>query len=70
MCGLCPARGDCLAWALNNDAYGLWAGTSRFQRLQLTRDRHRARCPGCGSPAVIDMGRDQVCSACGISWKI
>jgi hypothetical protein len=69
---LCPfgRSGECLGWAMENDAYGFWAGTSRYQRLQLGRERHRVRCPGCASDFVISVGTGEVCGACGISWNV
>jgi len=70
MCGMCPFVGDCLKWAMTHDAYGFWAGTSRYQRHQLGRDQHRARCPGCSSSSVMNDGRSEVCLACGISWVV
>lgn len=70
LCGMCPFVNDCLKWAMTNDAYGFWAGTSRHQRLQLGRDQHRVRCPGCTSTSVMNDGRSEVCLACGISWMI
>jgi hypothetical protein len=70
LCALCPVVDKCLAWAMTNDAYGIWAGTSRFQRLQLSRDQHRVKCPGCASTSVMNDGRSEVCLSCGISWMI
>jgi hypothetical protein len=66
----CPFRVGCLAWAMANDAYGFWAGTSRFQRLQLGRDQHRVKCPGCSSPSVMADRYGETCLSCGISWRI
>lgn len=64
----CPFREGCLKWAMENDAYGFWAGTSRYQRLQLGRERHRVKCPGCSSPAVMADRHGETCLSCGISW--
>jgi len=69
---VCPfgRDGSCLKWAMNNDAYGFWAGTSRYQRNQLGRDLRRVRCPGCRSDAIMVNGRGQICLSCGISWMV
>lgn len=70
LCGFCPVREICLNWAVTNNEYGFWAGTSRYQRLQLTQEKARAKCPGCFSDAVMASGRGEVCLACGISWLV
>jgi len=68
LCALCPVQDECLSWAMNNDAYGFWAGTSRYERVAMRVRRHRARCPGCRSDVVATLGRTETCLACGISW--
>lgn len=70
LCERCPFRTDCLDWAMKNDEYGFWAGTSRYQRLQLDRQRHRVKCPSCGSVNVMQIDRSEICASCGISWSI
>lgn len=70
LCSLCPVNADCLQWAIDTDEFGFWAGTSRYQRHQLTKTRSRVKCPGCGSQSVMSELRGQVCLACGISWVI
>lgn len=70
VCGGCEFQVKCLEWAMENDVYGFWAGTSRFQRLQLTRGTSRAKCPGCSSTAIMVMGLGQTCLGCGISWRV
>lgn len=37
VCGDCPVSRQCLAWAIEHDEHGLWAGTSREQRKALQR---------------------------------
>jgi len=44
ICGRCPVTGECLAFALENNCIGVWAGTSDRQRRML---RRRAR-PNAG----------------------
>lgn len=34
-CSKCPVTADCLSFALNNDAYGIWANTNRTERMQM-----------------------------------
>jgi WhiB family transcriptional regulator, redox-sensing transcriptional regulator len=37
LCLRCPARGDCLQWALQTrQQHGVWGGTTPEQRAQLT----------------------------------
>ncbi|MEV6133110.1 WhiB family transcriptional regulator [Streptomyces violaceusniger] len=41
LCGPCPVREQCLAWALDNPSkthYGVWAGTTRNDRSRLRRE--------------------------------
>lgn len=69
-CGRCSFKEACLEWAMKNDAYGFWGGTSRYQRLQLEREQHRVKCPGCASDAVVVLGMNEVCMGCGLSWAV
>lgn len=69
-CGRCPFVTECLEWAMKNDAYGFWGGTSRYQRLQLAKEQHRVKCPGCSSTSVVQIDRSEICLGCGISWSI
>ena len=34
-CVQCPIMWDCLAYALKNDSYGIWGGTTREYRTEL-----------------------------------
>lgn len=70
LCAFCPFKDECLKWAMDNDAYGYWAGTSRYQRLQLDKKAHRVKCPGCGSAGVMEFGGSEVCMSCGMSWLV
>lgn len=67
---VCPFYEQCLDWAMKNDAYGFWAATSRYQRLQLGRVQQRVKCPACTSQAVAIDAYGQTCLSCGISWLI
>lgn len=67
-CDRCPARTQCLAWAVLHGAEGYWGGTSTYQRAQLRRVRTRAKCPLCHSPQLVYTDPHELCLACGISW--
>lgn len=34
-CAKCPVITECLEFALNNDAYGIWANTNRTERKRM-----------------------------------
>lgn len=38
ICGACPARLDCLQYALHNDVWGVWGGTTRAERAALREE--------------------------------
>lgn len=69
-CDLCPVKPECLQYGIESNAIGVWGGTSSYQRRQLTRDRGRVKCPGCGSPDIINEHGVELCIACGVSWHI
>lgn len=37
VCGGCPVQRQCLAWALDHDELGVWAGTTENQRRTMKR---------------------------------
>lgn len=37
VCDLCPVRQPCLEWALTNEYYGIWAGTTPGERVEMRR---------------------------------
>jgi WhiB family transcriptional regulator, redox-sensing transcriptional regulator len=39
ICVRCPVTGDCLAWALREEATGIWGGTTTEERRLLRRAR-------------------------------
>ncbi|MPZ74006.1 MAG: WhiB family transcriptional regulator [Nitriliruptorales bacterium] len=43
ICRRCDVREACLAWALDNDAWGIWGGTTQAERDAMTRRRRRGR---------------------------
>lgn len=71
-CDLCPVKAKCLNSALINQDTGFWGGTSTAMRRAMSRTRHRAKCPACGSTSMIETSGDhpyQVCLACAVSWR-
>jgi WhiB family redox-sensing transcriptional regulator len=43
VCARCPARAECLAYALDSrEAYGVWAGLNEDERRAMLRQRRRA----------------------------
>lgn len=72
-CRACPVRIECLRFALRTGAQGYWAGTSTYQRKQISRVRGRTKCPTClGDELVAIDERDEdpkeLCLGCGMSW--
>lgn len=43
ICAPCPVKAECLAFALERDPWGVWAGTTRRERRELRRDEPRGR---------------------------
>ena len=39
ICASCPIIKDCLAFALANDEYGIWGGTTDYERRRGTRKK-------------------------------
>ncbi len=68
ICGMCKVKDDCFKYAIENDADGIWGGTNSYQRRIMQVPRNRAKCPGCGSHDVTDLGSEQICMSCGVSW--
>jgi predicted RecB family nuclease len=36
-CGRCPVQAECLADAMTFDSWGIWGGTNRAERKELSR---------------------------------
>ena len=70
ICAACPLNDPCLAWATSNNEFGIWAGLTREQRIQLRRGKQRAKCPICKAGSVWNGEDDQICAFCGISWNV
>lgn len=67
-CARCPVWHDCYE-AGRDEPYGVWGGTTAYQRRALGRTMARRRCPVCSAPAVADLLQYQVCLGCGYSWR-
>lgn len=67
-CNPCPARAECLAWAMLYRCEGYWGGTDTYQRKQAMRVRTRAKCFLCASETLVYADPHEVCLACGMSW--
>lgn len=40
MCFSCNERAKCLEWAVHNERFGIWAGTTENQRKAIRRQRN------------------------------
>lgn len=67
-CDPCPARTECLAWAMLHRCEGYWGGTDTYQRKQALRVRTRAKCFLCKSDSLVIADQHELCLACGMSW--
>ena len=41
VCSDCPVKDTCLAWALENEKYGIWGGKTASQREAMTSGPYR-----------------------------
>lgn len=69
-CDRCPIVAACLHWAMENEKYGVWGGTTPKQRTMLKRPIIRLRCPGCASEVILEESASETCLSCGLSWRI
>lgn len=69
-CRACPVQVECLGSALRNNDTGVWAGTTRDMRRKLARIRDRAKCPKCECKVLISVETHDLCTACGVSWRV
>lgn len=67
-CDPCPARTQCLAWAMLHRCDGYWGGTTTYQRKQAIRVRTRAKCFLCQSQNLVYADQHELCLACAMSW--
>ena len=40
ICGGCIHRADCLEWAVHNERFGIWAGTTEADRRRIRANRN------------------------------
>lgn len=46
ICEPCPIRKQCLEWALHHEQYGIWGGTTEWQRRVIRKEQNiRLRTP-------------------------
>jgi hypothetical protein len=71
ICDRCPVAGRCLDKHMD-DEYGVFGGTTGYQRRLMTKKIVRKHCLGCGSPDLVTSSsqKKEVCLACGVSWDI
>jgi WhiB family redox-sensing transcriptional regulator len=46
LCAVCTVRAECLAYAVEHEAFGVWAGTSAVERHRLRRYHRLAYTTG------------------------
>ena len=64
LCGLCPVRPQCLAFALaTSEAHGVWGGTTEEERRRLRQAGHHAGATQ--RKAAGDSGREPAATAAG-----
>jgi WhiB family redox-sensing transcriptional regulator len=52
ICGMCPVKAACLAYAIDNGEAGMWAGTSADQRRRINHVNPAiCKLPGCDTNA-------------------
>lgn len=71
ICHRCPVSGRCLE--RNLDApYGIFGGTTGYQRGLLNKKIVRKRCPICTSTDLVlsQTQRQELCLGCGHSWDV
>lgn len=71
ICDRCPVRGRCLNKYMD-EPYGIFGGTTGYQRQLLTKKITRKRCVGCGSTDLVLNGnmKKEACLGCGLSWDV
>lgn len=75
ICQECPVKDECLDWALQNEDYGIWGGTTPTQRkklragtgMRLVAPEIAVTISPCGTPAGYAAHRrrgEVACQAC------
>jgi hypothetical protein len=69
-CERCVVKPECYQHAIDFNEVGVWGNTTSYQRRQLSREKERAKCPGCGSTDLFTENGIELCLSCGISWRM
>lgn len=71
ICDRCPVAGQCLKQYMDED-YGIYGGTTGYQRALLTKKIKRKQCVRCQSTDVVKNAnqKKELCLACGVSWDV
>lgn len=71
ICHRCPVAGRCLERNMDQD-FGVYGGTTGYQRRLMTKRIVRKRCMRCGGEDLVKNNnqKKELCLACGISWDI
>jgi hypothetical protein len=71
ICARCPVSGRCLDRYMDEE-FGIFGGTTGYQRQLLTKKTLRKRCLSCGATELVtgSTHKKEVCLACGLSWDI
>lgn len=71
ICATCPILDTCFNYAMaDKTVIGIWGGTSAQQREKLRSGKNRLTCPVCRAKNVWTADGDQVCAACGVTWRL
>lgn len=71
ICQRCPVAGQCLERNMDQE-YGIYGGTTGYQRQLMTKKIRRKQCMRCGGSDVVRAmkEKDEICLGCGLSWPI
>jgi WhiB family redox-sensing transcriptional regulator len=71
ICHRCPVAGQCLD-RFGDEEFGVYAGTTGYERQLLRKKIVRKQCVRCQSTDVVknNTQKKEVCLACGLSWDI
>lgn len=71
ICRRCPVAGQCLDRFIDEE-FGVFAGTTGYERQLLTKKIVRKQCVRCQSTDVVknNTQKKEICLACGLSWDI
>jgi hypothetical protein len=71
ICDRCPVAGRCLDRYMDEE-FGIFGGTTGYQRQLMTKKIVRKQCLSCGSKDLVTNSsqRKEVCLGCGLSWDV